>query len=107
MSDSNIPIFVSAAVVIVGAVITGAFSIWNQRGSARARREPTIPEIWDRMNTLETNLGVERRARIAVEDALRTVRAVFLDYVDRVQGGGSNALTDDERNTLEQTKEKI
>lgn len=106
-ADSNLPVYVSGAVVVIGALVTGAFAVWNQRGSAKARREPTIPEIWSRLESVEQKLETERSARIVVEDTLRRVRAVFIDYVDRVQRGGDNALTHEERSTLEDTKEKL
>ena len=105
--DNNLPVYVSGAVVVIGGIITGIFAVWNQRGTARSRREPTIPEIWSRLERVEKSLETERHARVLVEDALRKVRAVFIDYVDRVQRGGDNALTTAERETLEETKEKV
>lgn len=105
-NNSNLPVIISALVVVLGAAVTGFFGLRNQRSSAKSRREPTVPEIWERLDKVEEKLEAERDARISVEDKMRKIRDVFVNYVDRVQRGGSNALTHVERWTLEQTIEK-
>ena len=101
----NLPAYITAAIVLVGAIITGLVKIINTVTNAKFGKTPTVAEVWKRQDALELRLEDERRARIKMEDRFRTLRDVFLDYVERVQTGGSSDLTPEERTALEETKE--
>lgn len=101
----NLPVLVSAGLLLLGAIARGVFSIINKRSDAKSRVQPTVEQIWARLDRVETSLDKERTLRQRAEELVRNLRDVFLDYVDRVQDGGSNSLTEEERHLLEQTKE--
>ncbi len=106
LETANLPVFVSAALILAGAIVTGIFGVINRRSDSKIKSAPTVQEIWARLDTVETKLDTERTARMSIEERFRTLRDIFLDYVNRVQTGGSSDLTHDERTALEETKEK-
>lgn len=67
---------------ILGAVVVGAFAMWNRRKGNVETKAPSVAEIWARADRLE----YRARWSYKIQDAYR-------DYVSRVRGGGSNDLT--------------
>lgn len=91
---SWIPGLVVALFAFLGPIIV-------RRMQDSATRQPTMKDLWDRLDKqdirigkLEKALNVERRAR-------ESLKTVFLRYVRRVQTGGSNELTAEEAHALE------
>lgn len=105
-NDSNLPVLITGASILLAAVATGVWGYINQRRGGSDRRMPTVPEIWERMDKVETKLETERNARIGLEDRVRDLRTAFVQYVDRVRRGGPYELTHDERAMLEDTQER-
>jgi len=78
----------------VGALIVGAFAMWNRRKGSTETKAPTVAEIWARADRLEA------RARWAFR-----IQDAFRDYVARVRGGGSTEPTAEERAALDKNLE--
>lgn len=97
----NLPVFISALVVVLGAIITGIFGLANHRVDAKSRVTPTVEQVWTRLNDVEDRLDNEHDARVTVENSLRTLKNIFVGYVNRVQRGGKTDLTPDERMALD------
>jgi hypothetical protein len=81
-----IPVVVTAVLGLITALIINA-------SKDRAARIPTMAQVWARMDAFENDLE-EARARVF------TLKRVFLGYVNRVHNGGSNELTEEEREAL-------
>ena len=104
MTEVSLPVLVSAVLVVAGAIVTGVFGLLNRRTDAKSRATPTVSEVWQRLDAVETRLDAERSARQNIEDMLRTLRNIFVGYVDRVQSGGETELTGDEREALDERR---
>lgn len=65
----------------IGAIIVGAFAMWNRRKGNVETKAPSVSEIWARADRLE------RRARWAYR-----IQDAFREYVARVRAGGSTEL---------------
>lgn len=89
-----VEILIPLYVAIVAAVLAGLFKIIDRRMEGSLSKTPTVKEIWERLDKLEKELSVERRAR-------QTLQTIFRAYIDRVQSGGDPALTDRERRSLD------
>lgn len=83
--------------VIAGAIIVGAFGVWNRRRGATETRAPDVNEAWTRADNLDTALDHERKLRRLLQDLLYEVLSAFHFYVARVKKGGSVELTESER----------
>jgi len=70
----------------IGAIIVGAFAMWNRRKGNTETKAPSVAEIWARADRLE------RRARWAYR-----IQDAFREYVARVRAGGSTELDAAER----------
>lgn len=79
--------FAGVALGVAATVIVAAIREKNSK-------VPTMGELWKRMDDFEKELNKERRAR-------RSLQAVFMSYVARVQRGGITDLTMHERVALE------
>jgi hypothetical protein len=97
----SLPVIVSAFVLLGGTIATGIFTIINKRGDNKASKEPTLVQVWERMNELQEDADRERKARLRIEDKLRKALRVIAGYIDRVQHGGDVGLTTVERAVLE------
>lgn len=103
----SFPIIVSAALMVVGSLITAFFNWLNKRDDAREKKRPSIQEVWDRMDkmqdrieTLEARIEEESKARNRAETFLRNIIDLFMRYVSRVQNAGDTGLTDGEKTAL-------
>lgn len=87
--------------VLAGALVVGAFGLWNRRRGALETRAPDVNESWMRADAADRALDTERAVRRLMEDLLYRVLVAFRGYVNRVQGGGSTELTEKERTSYE------
>jgi hypothetical protein len=109
LGSLGLPGLITAALTVFGILAMGFFNRRNNRDTAIASREPTMAQVWDRLDKVEKKserlegaLDTERTARQKAEDMLRSLRDIFIDYVDRVQGGGTSELTPEEREALKE-----
>ena len=108
--------------VIVGGIIVGGFAVYNRRKGNLEVKVPSVAEVWAKQveqgkqldlevnhrRDLETKVaGLERDVRAAnrrgdaYAAALEGTRNAFKTYVARIQRGGSNVLTKNEKTSLE------
>lgn len=85
---------------VLGAIIVGAYAVWNRRHGNREAKTPTVAELWEQERKLSAELDIERQLRRRFQDAFRTLGERFRAYVRRVTAGGSTDLTPDERAAL-------
>lgn len=78
----------------IGALIVGAFAMWNRRKGNTETKAPTVTEIWARADRLEF------RARWAFR-----IQDAFRDYVARVRNGGNTDPTAEEQAALDKNLE--
>lgn len=83
--------------VVAGAILVGAFAVWNRRRGAVETRAPDVNEMWAKQERDARTLDAERAHRRHLENLLDTVLGSFRAYVRRVRHGGSTDLTDRER----------
>lgn len=83
--------------IVAGAVITGVFQMIRGRTGDSASKAPTVEAIWKRLDKIEKELRLEREGRY-------TLLRVFRAYVERVQSGGTNELTAEEKRALADTE---
>ena len=87
--------------VVAGALIVGAFGLWNRKRGNIESRNPAVNEIWSRQAENEILLDAERKARRRLEDLLELAYRTFRGYVDRVMSDGTIHLTHAERAVYE------
>ena len=108
--------------VIVGGLIVGSFAVYNRRKGNAEVKVPTVAEVWaqqvaqGKLLDVETKLRRELEATVdelgkdiraanrrgdAYAAALEGTRNAFKTYVSRIQRGGSNTLTKNEKASLE------
>lgn len=79
---------------IVGALVVGAFALWNRKRGATESKTPTVSEIWAREER------VHRYAR-RLERLVDLLHDAFRGYVIRVTDGGDPTPTPEERIALD------
>lgn len=108
--------------VIVGGLIVGAFAVYNRRKNNVEVKMPSVAELWAKqveqgekldqetdlrrksdakVDELEKKVRVADRRSDAYAAALEGTRNAFKAYVTRIQRGGSNTLTKNEKALLE------
>ena len=83
--------------VAVGAILLGLFNSYNRRKGNIETRAPDVNQIWQQQQEQATQLDLERKMRRKLEDYVYSFRAMFINYVKRVQKGGSTQLTASEQ----------
>lgn len=91
---SWIPGLVVALFAFLGPIIV-------RRMQDSSARQPTVKDLWDRLDKQDLRIGKLERALNIERQARLSLKTVFLRYVRRVQQGGSNELTDEESRALE------
>lgn len=82
---------------LLGAIVVGAFAVWNRKRGALETRAPDVNEIWNQQDRQSHELDVERKWRRRLQNYSWEVLSIWRGYVRRVQNGGSNELTAHEK----------
>jgi hypothetical protein len=97
-----------AAVII--AITSGIFGLLNRRAASNDRGQPTMAEVWQRMDDLDAKnerlevlLSTEQRARRKVENKLSKVLRIIDAYARRVVASGGPELTEEEQHEIDDT----
>jgi len=108
--------------VVVGGLIVGAFAVYNRRKNNVEVKMPSVAELWAKQveqgEKLDAETDLRRKSDVKVEElekrvrvadrrsdayaaALEGTRDAFKAYVARIQRGGSNTLTKNEKALLD------